>query len=48
VRYQIPCVTTLTGALAAVEGIAALRTQSLEVRSLQELSPRRPAAAATA
>jgi carbamoyl-phosphate synthase large subunit len=45
VRYQIPCVTTLTGALAAVEGIAALRTQSLDVRSLQELSPRRPAAA---
>ncbi len=37
VRYQIPCVTTLTGARAAVEGIAALRGRALGVRSLQEL-----------
>ncbi|KAB2958784.1 MAG: carbamoyl-phosphate synthase large subunit [Thermoanaerobaculia bacterium] len=38
VRYQIPCVTTLTGASAAVEGIAALRGRTLGVRSLQELA----------
>jgi len=40
VRYQIPCVTTLTGASAAVEGIAALRGRTLTVRSLQELALR--------
>ncbi|MCM2270692.1 MAG: carbamoyl-phosphate synthase large subunit, partial [Thermoanaerobaculia bacterium] len=37
-RYQVPCITTLTGADAAVEAIAALRRGSLDVRSLQELA----------
>jgi carbamoyl-phosphate synthase large subunit len=45
VRYQVPCITTLTGALAAAEGIAALRERSLGVRSLQEFQHPRPAAA---
>jgi carbamoyl-phosphate synthase large subunit len=44
-RYQVPCVTTLTGASAAVEGIAALRGRTLGVRSLQELAGRKPTAA---
>jgi hypothetical protein len=54
-RHQVPCITTLTGAEAAVEAIAALREGTLEVRSLQELAAgtrqaaaaRRQAAAAT-
>ncbi len=37
VRSQVPCITTMTGARAAVEGIAALRGRTLSVRSLQEL-----------
>jgi len=37
IRYQVPCVTTTTGALAAVEAIAALRDGRIEVRSLQEI-----------
>ena len=44
VRYQVPCITTLTGALAAADGIAALRERSLGVRSLQELFRPKPAA----
>ena len=36
-RHDVPCITTLSGALAAAEGIAALRHGSLEVRPLQEL-----------
>ena len=35
-KYDIPCITTLSGALAAVEGIAAWKAQDLEVASLQE------------
>ncbi len=37
IRAQIPCITTLTGALAAAEGIAALSGGAITVRSLQEL-----------
>ena len=37
-KHDIPCITTLSGALAAAEGIAALRDQGLEVASLQELA----------
>ncbi|MFN7943373.1 MAG: carbamoyl-phosphate synthase large subunit [Thermoanaerobaculia bacterium] len=37
VRYDVPCITNLSGALAAVEGIAALRGRKIGVRSLQEL-----------
>ena len=44
VRYQVPCITTLSGALAAVDGIAALKQGGLAVRSLQELGARIPQA----
>jgi carbamoyl-phosphate synthase large subunit len=33
---QVPCITTLTGASAAVSAIRALRSQALTVRSLQD------------
>src|SRR4030095_7995113 len=33
---QVPCITTLTGASAAVMAIRALRSQTLTVRSLQD------------
>ena len=33
---QVPCITTLTGAAAAVYAIRALNTEGLTVRSLQE------------
>jgi carbamoyl-phosphate synthase large subunit len=33
---QVPCITTLTGASAAVMAIRALRSQALSVRSLQD------------
>ncbi|HET9210330.1 MAG TPA: carbamoyl-phosphate synthase large subunit [Thermoanaerobaculia bacterium] len=36
-KYDIPCITTLSGAMAAAEGIAALRREGLSVRSLQEM-----------
>ncbi len=36
-RHGVPCITTLSGALAAVEGIASLRTDALGVTPLQEL-----------
>ena len=32
----VPCITTITGAAAAVDAIRALRTEGLEVRSLQD------------
>jgi carbamoyl-phosphate synthase large subunit len=34
--HSIPCITTLTGASAAVEAIRALRGQELDVRALQD------------
>jgi carbamoyl-phosphate synthase large subunit len=37
VRQGIPCVTTMTGASAAVRAIAAQREREAEVRSLQEI-----------
>jgi carbamoyl-phosphate synthase large subunit len=36
IKYDIPCITTLSGAMACVEGIAALKKEGLEVLSLQE------------
>ncbi len=46
-RLDIPCITTLSGATAAVEGIAAQRAQAgFDVRSLQSLGG--PAAAQAA
>ena len=34
--HGVPCITTLTGAAAAVEGIRALRSETLDVRALQD------------
>jgi carbamoyl-phosphate synthase large subunit len=34
--HEVPCITTLTGAAAAVSAIRALRDQGLEVRALQD------------
>jgi carbamoyl-phosphate synthase large subunit len=39
IRHQIPCITTLEGAIAAASGIEALHQEKLEVRSLQEMHP---------
>jgi carbamoyl-phosphate synthase large subunit len=36
IHYRIPCITTISGAIAAVAGIRALQSESLGVRSLQE------------
>jgi len=36
-KYDIPCITTLSGAMACAEGIAALKREGLSVRSLQEM-----------
>ncbi len=36
VKYKVPCITTLTSALAAADGIAAARTGKRRVKSLQE------------
>ena len=36
-KHQVPCITTLSGAMAAAEGIAGLAEQQLAVWSLQEL-----------
>ena len=35
-QYSIPCITTLTGAAAAVAAIRSLREEDIQVRSLQE------------
>jgi carbamoyl-phosphate synthase large subunit len=35
-KYNIPCITTLSGAMAAAEGIAALQEHGLDVASLQD------------
>jgi carbamoyl-phosphate synthase large subunit len=37
VKHDVPCITTLSGALAAAEAIASLRRDGLDVRPLQEL-----------
>jgi carbamoyl-phosphate synthase large subunit len=34
--HSVPCITTLTGASAAVEAIRALRAQALDVRAIQD------------
>jgi carbamoyl-phosphate synthase large subunit len=39
-KYDIPCITTLSGAMAAAEGIAALQRDGLGVRPLQEIHQR--------
>ncbi|OFV95026.1 MAG: carbamoyl phosphate synthase large subunit [Acidobacteria bacterium RIFCSPLOWO2_02_FULL_61_28] len=37
VQHRVPCITTVAGALAAVEGIAALKTRPIRVLALQDL-----------
>ena len=37
VAMNIPCVTTVQGAVAAVQGISAVRNNEMEVRALQDL-----------
>jgi hypothetical protein len=34
--HEVPCITTLTGAAAAVQAIRAIRQQGLGVRALQD------------
>ncbi len=34
--HSVPCITTLTGAAAAVSAIRALRSEALDVRPLQD------------
>jgi carbamoyl-phosphate synthase large subunit len=36
-KFDIPCITTLSGAMAAAEGIAAMKKEGMSVRSLQEM-----------
>ena len=36
INHHIPCITTIPGAAAAVNGIRAIRSEDLKVRSLQE------------
>ncbi len=36
-KYDIPCITTLSGAMAMAEGLAALAKEGLSVRPLQEM-----------
>ncbi|MGH9680111.1 MAG: hypothetical protein ACRD4Y_09180, partial [Candidatus Acidiferrales bacterium] len=44
IRYNIPCITTLSAANAAARGIRALVEQSLEVSPLQALHSKKAAA----
>jgi carbamoyl-phosphate synthase large subunit len=37
IKHDVPCITTLSGALAAAEAVEALRRDGLDVRPLQEL-----------
>ncbi|HXE75136.1 MAG TPA: carbamoyl-phosphate synthase large subunit, partial [Candidatus Xenobia bacterium] len=41
VRHQVPCITTLEGAMAAVSGIEALLKHKTEIHCLQDLHPGR-------
>jgi len=44
IRYNIPCITTLSAANAAARGIRALVEQTLEVSPLQALHSKKAAA----
>jgi carbamoyl-phosphate synthase large subunit len=44
IRYNIPCITTLSAAMAAARGIRALVEQTLEVSPLQSLHSKKAAA----
>ncbi len=45
IRYNIPCITTISAAHAAATGIAALATETIEVACLQDLHARKAPAA---
>ena len=45
-QHRIPCITTIAGALAAVDGIAALKSRPIQVLALQDL-PRHDCGAMT-
>jgi carbamoyl-phosphate synthase large subunit len=47
IRYNIPCITTLSAATAAAKGIRAMAGHAVEVAALQDLHRRKNAAAAT-
>jgi len=40
IQYSVQCVTTMTGVLATVAAIRALKEEELQVRSLQEYHAR--------
>jgi carbamoyl-phosphate synthase large subunit len=44
VAYRVPCITTMSGAKAAVEAVAALRRDPIRVWSLQEIHERKETA----
>jgi carbamoyl-phosphate synthase large subunit len=46
IRYNVPCITTLSAANAAARGISALRGHEIDVAALQELHRRKPLASA--
>jgi hypothetical protein len=37
-KYDIPCITTLSGAMACAEGIAALRKDGLSTKAVEQLT----------
>jgi len=37
VQHRVPCITTIAGGLAAVEGIAALKQRTVRVLALQDM-----------
>ncbi len=44
IRYNVPCITTLSAASAAARGIRAMAGHAVEVAALQDLHPRKSAA----
>ncbi|HLV96972.1 MAG TPA: carbamoyl-phosphate synthase large subunit [Candidatus Acidoferrales bacterium] len=46
IRYNVPCITTLSAANAAARGISALRGHTVDVAALQDLHGRKPLASA--
>ena len=44
IRYNVPCITTLSAATAAVRGLHAQREGELEIAALQDLHRRKEAA----
>ncbi len=48
IRYNIPCITTLSAASAAARGMRAMAGHSVDVAALQDLHQRKSAASAPA